>query len=428
MGLISKRIRGMQDVLLEDGQEWMAVCNLMMQEAQAYGFKFARTPALEHTELFKRSSGDSSDIVNKEMYTFEDKGGRSVSLRPEGTAGIMRAILESGVSKYTLPIRLMYNASCYRYEKPQAGRYREFFQFGLELFGSSSVYAEAELIKVARKIIRKLGIKGTRLEINSIGCSECRKKYVENLVSYFEKHKNSLCKSCAEKLERNPLRILDCKNEICKKICESAPLITDHLCESCSENLENFKKRLDLNEIEYVVNPKIVRGLDYYTGIVFEFVVDVDGSPLAICGGGRYDNLSKILGGAPLAAVGLGFGIERVILAMKSKGASLEYVSSPELYIASIGEDASNYAEKLCESLRNVGIYSEFDICGRSLKSQMKYADKIGAKFCLVLGDDEISQGKVSVRDMKTGNEYAIPLGEDFVSDFYDLISLKILR
>ena len=205
-------------------------------------------------------------------------------------------------------------------------------------------------------------------------------------------------------------------------------MITDNLCENCSENLESFKKRLDLNEIEYVVNPKIVRGLDYYNGIVFEFVVDIDGSPLAICGGGRYDNLSKILGGAPLAAVGLGFGIERVILAMKSKGATVEYVSAPELYIASIGENAGNYAEKLCESLRDVGIYSEFDICGRSLKSQMKYADKIGAKFCVVLGDDEIAQGKVSVRDMSTGNEYGVPLGEDFVSDFYDLISLKIPR
>lgn len=426
MGLISKRIRGMQDVLLADGQEWMAVCDLMMQEAQAYGFKFARTPALEHTELFERSSGDTSDIVNKEMYTFEDKGGRSVSLRPEGTAGIMRAVLESGVSQYTLPIKLMYNASCYRYEKPQSGRYREFFQFGLELFGSSSVYAEAELIKVARKIIRKLGINSARLEINSIGCSKCRKKYVENLVSYFEKHKSGLCKSCAEKLERNPLRIFDCKNEVCKKICESAPLITDNLCEDCFENFEDFKKRLDFNEIDYIVNPKIVRGLDYYNRIVFEFVVDIDGSSLAVCGGGRYDNLSKILGGAPLAAVGLGFGIERVIMAMKSKGVSLEYVSSPELYVASIGEDAGNYAEKLCESLRDVGVYSEFDICGRSLKSQMKYADKIGAKFCLVLGDDEIAQGKAAIRDMTTGNEHSVSLGEDFVSDFYDLISLKV--
>ncbi len=423
MKLISQRIRGMQDVLFSDGQRWNALCNLMQKEAQVYGFQYARTPAVEHTELFERSSGDSSDIVNKEMYTFEDKSGRKVSLRPEGTAGIMRAVLESGVSNHALPMKLMYNASCYRYEKPQSGRYREFFQFGLEIFGSSSILAEVQLIKVAKRIIEKIGINNVSLEINSIGCSECRKNYIDMLKKYFYENKEKLCKTCISRLEKNPLRIFDCKEVSCKNICDKAPLITEHLCKECEDHFSALKKKLDLINIDYTVNPRIVRGLDYYTGTVFEFITNISDTSLTVCGGGRYDKLSEILGGSFLPAVGLGFGIERLIMAIDEQGLNLKFTDHPLIYIASMDEKSATFAEDLCEKLRKVSIYVENDISERSLKAQIKHASKIGSEFLIVLGEEEINSGMAKIRNMNNAEEKTISIGADFLTEIYSLKS-----
>lgn len=417
MNLISNRIRGMQDILLHEGESWLNVCRIMEKRASLYGFKFSRTPALEYTNLFERSSGDSSDIVNKEMYTFKDKSGRSISLRPEGTAGIMRAVLEEGISNFTLPLKLMYNCSCYRYEKPQSGRYREFFQFGLEIFGCDNVSAEAELIKVAKDILSDLEIKNVILQINSIGCKNCRKNYIDNLKKYFENHKSELCKSCMDKLERNPLRILDCKEKSCIEIVNKAPIITDYLCEKCSQNFAEIQKKLDFNEIKYEVNSKIVRGLDYYTGIVFEFLNNIDGTNLAICGGGRYDDLAETLGGPKIFAAGLGFGIERVMLAIKHNNSDFKG-NLPQIYIASTDESSKHFSEKLCNILRKINVYAEYDLLNRSLKSQMKFANKIGAKYVIVLGDDEIKSGKANLRNMETGEETPISILQDFEKEF----------
>lgn len=418
MNLISSRVRGMQDILGQNGEKWQYVCDLMYNESQKCGFKFARTPVLEHTELFERSSGDSSDIVNKEMYTFNDKSGRSLTLRPEGTAGIMRAVLESGITNHIMPLKLMYNSSCYRYEKPQSGRYREFFQFGLEIFGTNSIMAEYQLINLAFNIINKLNISDVKLEINSIGCEDCRKKYIKKIKSYFNSNKDKLCNLCIERLDKNPLRILDCKNIKCGLVNNDAPNIQDNLCEKCSDDFNTIKKRLDLVNINYIVNNKMVRGLDYYTGLVFEFIKKIDDSPLTICAGGRYDGLSKQLGGNDLPAVGLGFGIERLIISMND---DLKYLSFPEIYIASFDNNSNFIAENICNELKKVDIYAEYDICNRSIKSQMKYADKINATYTMVIGTNEIEKRFALIRHMKTGQEFEISIGTNFVNEFLNL-------
>lgn len=411
----------MQDVLPEQGKEWETIEKVMKEESELYGFKFIRTPILEHTELFERSVGDTSDVVEKEMYTFTDKGDRSVTLRPEGTAGVMRAVLENGLYNSALPLKLMYISSCYRYEKPQSGRYREFFQFGLEIIGSTEPSADVHLICAANSILKRLGIKSVNLEINSIGCSHCRKKFNNALKNYFENHKKDLCKTCIDRLSRNPMRIFDCKNPECGKICNAAPIILDYICEECSSHFENLKNFLKIARIEYKINPKIVRGLDYYSKTVFEFVCDIDGSLLTVCGGGRYDGLSEIMGGPSLPAIGFGMGMERILAVMKSQNALFEKSSEPEIYIAPIGHTAKLKALELCEILRRSSIFAETDIMDRNLKSQMKYANKIGAKYTLVIGDEEIESGKAKIKEMKNSKESDIDLNENFINNFLDI-------
>lgn len=411
----------MQDVLPEQGKEWETIEKVMKEESELYGFKFIRTPILEHTELFERSVGDTSDVVEKEMYTFTDKGDRSVTLRPEGTAGVMRAVLENGLYNSALPLKLMYISSCYRYEKPQSGRYREFFQFGLEIIGSTEPSADVHLICAANSILKRLGIKSVNLEINSIGCSHCRKKFNNALKNYFENHKKDLCKTCIDRLSRNPMRIFDCKNPECGKICNEAPIILDYICEECSSHFENLKNFLKIAKIDYKINPKIVRGLDYYSKTVFEFVCDIDGSLLTVCGGGRYDGLSEIMGGPSLPAIGFGMGMERILAVMKSQNALFEKSSEPEIYIAPIGHTAKLKALELCEILRCSSIFAETDIMDRNLKSQMKYANKIGAKYTLVIGDEEIESGKAKIKEMKNSKESEIALNENFINNFLDI-------
>lgn len=418
MGVITKKIKGTEDVLPKDSYRWQFVEDVMRKESAAYGFKEIRTPVFEHTELFARGVGQTTDVVQKEMYTFDTKGGESVTLRPEGTAGAARAVLEHGLVNDSLPIKASYFVSCYRYEKPQAGRLREFHQFGLECYGTQSPVADAELICAAQSIFDRLGIKQLRLEINSIGCPTCRAEYHKALKEYFYGYKDELCETCNSRLEKNPMRILDCKSPVCSKIAGGAPKITDYLCDECKEHFASVQKYLDAAGVEYTVNPTIVRGLDYYTKTVFEFVTDFIGAQGTVCGGGRYDGLIEELGGKHLPSLGFAMGIERLLMLMDKQGIEIPKPSTCDLYVAVMGESASLKSFEIIKAVRSCGLIAETDIVGRGLRAQMKYADKIGAKFSMVLGDNEIEQGKAVIKNMSSGEQTEIVLDGTFAEKF----------
>lgn len=418
MGVITKKIKGTEDVLPKDSYRWQFVEDVMRKESAAYGFKEIRTPVFEHTELFARGVGQTTDVVQKEMYTFDTKGGESVTLRPEGTAGAARAVLEHGLVNDSLPIKASYFVSCYRYEKPQAGRLREFHQFGLECYGTQSPVADAELICAAQSIFDRLGIKQLRLEINSIGCPTCRAEYHKALKEYFCGYKDELCETCNSRLEKNPMRILDCKSPVCSKIAQGAPKITDYLCDECKEHFASVQKYLDAAGVEYTVNPTIVRGLDYYTKTVFEFVTDFIGAQGTVCGGGRYDGLIEELGGKHLPSLGFAMGIERLLMLMDKQGIEIPKPSTCDLYVAVMGESASLKSFEIIKAVRSCGLIAETDIVGRGLRAQMKYADKIGAKFSMVLGDNEIEQGKAVIKNMSSGEQTEIVLDDTFAEKF----------
>lgn len=418
MGVITKKIKGTEDVLPKDSYRWQFVEDVMRKESAAYGFKEIRTPVFEHTELFARGVGQTTDVVQKEMYTFDTKGGESVTLRPEGTAGAARAVLEHGLVNDSLPIKASYFVSCYRYEKPQAGRLREFHQFGLECYGTQSPVADAELICAAQSIFDRLGIKQLRLEINSIGCPTCRAEYHKALKEYFYGYKDELCDTCNSRLEKNPMRILDCKSPVCSKIAQGAPKITDYLCDECREHFASVQKYLDAVGVEYTVNPTIVRGLDYYTKTVFEFVTDFIGAQGTVCGGGRYDGLIEELGGKHLPSLGFAMGIERLLMLMDKQGIEIPKPSTCDLYVAVMGEKASLKSFEIIKAVRSCGLIAETDIVGRGLRAQMKYADKIGAKFSMVLGDNEIEQGKAVIKNMSSGEQTEIVLDDTFAEKF----------
>ena len=418
MGVITKKIKGTEDVLPKDSYRWQFVEDVMRKESAAYGFKEIRTPVFEHTELFARGVGQTTDVVQKEMYTFDTKGGESVTLRPEGTAGAARAVLEHGLVNDSLPIKASYFVPCYRYEKPQAGRLREFHQFGLECYGTQSPVADAELICAAQSIFDRLGIKQLRLEINSIGCPTCRAEYHKALKEYFYGYKDELCETCNSRLEKNPMRILDCKSPVCSKIAQGAPKITDYLCDECKEHFASVQKYLDAAGVEYTVNPTIVRGLDYYTKTVFEFVTDFIGAQGTVCGGGRYDGLIEELGGKHLPSLGFAMGIERLLMLMDKQGIEIPKPSTCDLYVAVMGESASLKSFEIIKAVRSCGLIAETDIVGRGLRAQMKYADKIGAKFSMVLGDNEIEQGKAVIKNMSSGEQTEIVLDDTFAEKF----------
>lgn len=418
MGVITKKIKGTEDVLPKDSYRWQFVEDVMRKESAAYGFKEIRTPVFEHTELFARGVGQTTDVVQKEMYTFDTKGGESVTLRPEGTAGAARAVLEHGLVNDSLPIKASYFVSCYRYEKPQAGRLREFHQFGLECYGTQSPVADAELICAAQSIFDRLGIKQLRLEINSIGCPTCRAEYHKALKEYFYGYKDELCETCNSRLEKNPMRILDCKSPVCSKIAQGAPKITEYLCDECKEHFASVQKYLDAAGVEYTVNPTIVRGLDYYTKTVFEFVTDFIGAQGTVCGGGRYDGLIEELGGKHLPSLGFAMGIERLLMLMDKQGIEIPKPSTCDLYVAVMGESASLKSFEIIKAVRSCGLIAETDIVGRGLRAQMKYADKIGAKFSMVLGDNEIEQGKAVIKNMSSGEQTEIVLDDTFADKF----------
>ncbi len=418
MALITKKIKGTEDVLPRQSYRWQFVENIMREESRAYGFREMRTPVFEHTELFARGVGQTTDVVQKEMYTFDTKGGESVTLRPEGTACAARAVLEHALENEGLPIKASYFVSCYRYEKPQAGRLREFHQFGIEEFGTQSPVADAEIICLAQSVLDRLGLSNVHLELNSIGCPECRAKYNQALREYFSQYKEQLCPTCLTRLEKNPMRLLDCKSPEDHKIAEGAPKITDYICKECEEHFAEVKKYLDAAGVEYTVNPTIVRGLDYYTKTVFEFVTDCIGAQGTVCGGGRYDGLIEELGGKHMPSLGFAMGLERILLVMDAQGIEIPQPEPCALYIATMGDGAKQKAFSLLRQVRECGLAAETDVVGRGLRAQMKYADKIGAKYSLVLGDNEIAENKAKLKNMDSGEQTELALDETFAEKF----------
>ncbi len=417
MALLTKAPRGTQDVLPGESYTLRQIENILSETAGNYGFREIRTPVFEHTELFCRGMGDTTDVVQKEMYTFNDNGNRSISLRPEGTAGTVRAFLEHGLFNEPLPQKYFYHTSCYRYEKPQAGRLREFHQFGVESLGSQSPAADAEIISLAQGIFDFFELDDIHLEINSIGCPECRKNYHKALLDYFRSKQDEFCETCLSRLERNPMRILDCKSPVCSGIAKDAPVVLDFLCEECDTHFRKVQKYLDAMSIDYTVNPRIVRGLDYYTKTVFEFVSGSIGAQGTVCGGGRYDGLIKELGGNQLPACGFGMGMERLIMLLQAQRKSLPEEQRINLYIAPASPEYSYEALRIVNDLRYEGLSAITDLGERSLKAQMKYANKKNVMYTLVLGEDEITNHKASVKNMDTGEVTEISL-DTFTEDF----------
>lgn len=420
MALITKAIKGTKDVLPQDAYKIQYIEATARETAADFGYKEIRTPVFEHTELFQRGVGDTTDVVQKEMYTFDDKGGRSITLRPEGTAGAARAFLENGLCNEALPQKVYYLDSCYRYEKPQAGRLREFHQFGVECFGTQSPLADAELIALASAIFDRLGVTGLRLEINSIGCRTCRAKYYDSLRSYFAARKDELCDTCRGRLERNPMRILDCKSPVCQEIAKDAPAVTDYLCDECREHFDKVQSYLKAQNIDYTVNPRIVRGLDYYTKTVFEFVSDSIGAQGTVCGGGRYDGLIDELGGQKTPSLGFALGLERLQLLMEAQGCAYPEPEKADLFIIALGDKATGKALELAGDMRSEGFAVLMDLNQRSLRAQMKYANKLGARYTVVLGDNEVDTDRVQLKAMDTGEETEVALST-FVNGFYSV-------
>ena len=419
MAEINKAPRGTNDCLPEQSEKWQYVEGKMIETAGLFGFHEIRVPVFEHTEVFTKSVGDTTDVVQKEMYTFEDKGGRSITLRPEFTAGVVRSVIEHGLLSGLLPQKVCYIGGCYRYEKPQAGRLREFHQFGVECFGAASPAADAEVIMLADTLLKTLGLKSYKLHINSIGCPECRKNYHAALKAYFESRKDALCGTCCERLERNPMRILDCKSPECSAIAADAPVVLDYLCDECREHFEGVKNHLTAAGLDFNVNGQIVRGLDYYTKTVFEFVSSSLGAQSTVCGGGRYDGLVEQMQGPKTPALGFGMGIERLLMVMEAENADYPETKTPDIYIAPMGDAAALKATALCKQLRDYGFTALTDVSGRGLKAQMKYADKINAKYTVVLGDNELSENKAVIKNMKTGEQNEFPfddVGEGFTA------------
>lgn len=410
-----KVLKGMKDVLPCESARWRALEREMRKAALLNGFKEIRTPVVEHTELFARSAGESSDVVRKEMYTFLDKGERSVTLKPESTAGTVRAFLESGLYAQALPAKMYYlNAPHFRYEAPQSGRLREHHQFGMECFGAAQPSADAELIVLVVNLLSSFGLKNLSVRINSIGCPNCRPAYQQMFREYLAGKRGLLCKTCQERAEINPMRTLDCKEERCKEALADAPMMLDCLCDGCREHFELLKRYLEAAGIRYAVDKRIVRGLDYYTKTVFEVVTGTPNGELTVCGGGRYDGLVEELGGPSIPAVGFGMGIERVLMLLdaleKDERKLVIEDETPQVFVASLGSQLAIPAFTLAQGFRAAGLRADMDHQGRSLKAQFKYADKLGAKYMAILGGDELAKGVVKLRDMNTKEEWEAPL------------------
>lgn len=411
--IITSSPKGTEDLLPQDSYRWHYLEKKFKETADAYNFKEIRVPTFEHTELFERGVGDTTDVVEKQMYTFTDKGGRSVTLRPEGTASVARSFLQNSLYALPMPMKAFYNIACFRYENKQKGRLREFHQFGVEAFGTENATMDAEIVSLAITFLKSVGLTDLSININSIGCPECRKAYSDALREYLKPRYDELCDTCKGRYERNPLRIIDCKSEVCQDIVKDAPKLLDYICDDCREHFEQFKACLDAMDINYTIDTGIVRGLDYYTKTVFEII----SGDFTVCGGGRYDGLVEELGGKSTPAVGFGLGIERLLLRLDETGVEIPKPDGVSLYIAPMGERAIKEAQKLAYSLRQAGISVDTDHLGRGLRASMKYADKLGASNTLVLGDNEIDTGIVKIKNMSSGEETEIAL--DKIADFF---------
>ena len=410
--------KGTKDVLPKESYKWHFIEQKIRRISDNNGYREIRTPIFEDTNLFERGVGETTDIVQKEMYTFIDKGERSITLKPEGTAPTVRAFIEHSMHNDPQPTKMYYLIPCFRYEKPQSGRLREFHQFGVEAFGSNSAAIDAEVINIAMTLFKDLTIKNLQLRINSVGCPTCRKEYNEKLKKYLQPKLADLCELCNDRFNKNPLRIIDCKEEKCKKQITDIPYMIDSLCEDCSSHFDELKKVLNVIGLEYVIDPTIVRGLDYYTKTAFEIVSQDIGSQGTVCGGGRYDGLIEDCGGTPTPGVGFGLGLERLLLVMESQGIEIKEPRLMDIYIASMGEAAHYEALNFVHKLRNNGIKAETDYMGKSVKAQMKYANKMNAKFSAVLGDNEIIEKQLKLKNMDNGSEEII--------SFNDLVSVLI--
>jgi histidyl-tRNA synthetase len=408
--MLTKAPRGTKDILPQEAYKWHHIEEQARKICREFGFGEIRTPVFEHTELFLRGVGETTDIVQKEMYTFDDRGGRSITLKPEGTAPAVRAFIENGMASDAQPTKLYYLSPIFRYEKPQAGRLRQHHQFGVEIYGAEGYSADAEVISLAMTFLKRLGITNLKANINSIGCPECRKNYNNSLKDYFRENLENLCSTCQDRFERNPLRILDCKNPSCGEIGKGAPVVLDYLCGDCKDHFEGLQGELTALEIPYTVDPNIVRGLDYYTRTVFEIISENIGAKSTVCGGGRYDKLIKECGGPDTPSVGFGLGIERLILTMEAYGAEVKKPEGPALFIAALGDNAKLESSRMVLGLRESGISCERDLMSRSLKAQMKYANKIGARYTMVLGDDELTNKSAKLKNMENGEEVQVDL------------------
>ncbi len=406
--MLTRAPKGTKDILPSESYSWQYVEEKIRQIARLYGYREIRTPIFEHTDLFVRSVGDTTDIVQKEMFTFEDKGKRSITLKPEGTAGVVRSYIEHSLYAEPQPIKVYYITPCFRHERPQAGRQRQFNQFGVEVFGGKEASLDAEIISLAVKLFDSLAIKGLKVNLNSIGCPDCRGPYHEKIKEYLGDNINSLCKSCSDRYEKNPLRILDCKEEGCKALIAGIPLILDNLCDECKDHFDQVKAFLDAKGIDYQINPLIVRGLDYYTKTVFEIISDSLGAQSTVCGGGRYDGLVEECGGPKTPGIGFAIGLERLMMILEAQKA-IDIIEEPmDIYIATIGDMARLKASDLISVLRKKGISADMDHVGRSIKAQFKYAGKQGYKFVCTIGENELTTGDLRIKNMKEGKEDSI--------------------
>lgn len=410
-----QRPKGTADVIPGEVHLWHYVENMLKDTAHLFGFEEMRTPVFEHTEVFQRGVGETTDVVQKEMYTFLDKGDRSITLKPEGTAGTVRSYLENGIHGKGAPFKCFYITPVFRYEKPQAGRLREHHQFGVECFGADSFSADSEIISLVYTFLRKLSVDSI-VRINSIGCPKCRPNYNEKLKEYFRAHEEELCETCRERLEKNPMRIIDCKSPVCKKIAEDAPRSIDYLCEECHDHFEGVKQSLTDMGIPFEIDKNIVRGLDYYTKTVFEFIGTGLGSQSTVCGGGRYDGLVEQLGGPKTAGIGFGCGLERLIMTAKAAGHQFPEPFSVDVALVSADEEGARHCRKLAFQLRQVGVSCEIDLCNRGVKAQMKHADRIMAKHTIVIGSTELENGEANIKIMKTGENVPVKLDAESIA------------
>ncbi len=410
--MLTKAPKGTKDLLPEEAYKWHYIENKFKDLCDLYGYKEIRTPIFEHTELFQRGVGDTTDIVQKEMYSFQDHGNRDITLKPEGTSPVVRSVVEHKLFAGPQPNKFFYDTACFRYEKPQAGRLREFHQFGVETFGSSDMLADAEIIALAQDFLTQMGITDITLRINSVGCPVCRKEHRKALKDFLAPKYDDLCDTCKDRYNKNPMRILDCKSPVCQELVQGAPVMLDYLCEDCQAAFEDLKKNLDSLGVKYEVDPGIVRGLDYYTKTAFEFVTDAIGAQGTVCGGGRYDHLVEEVGGPETPGVGFGLGKERLLLTMEACGVQIPEPSDADVFIAVMGEEAKSAGLKLMQEMRREGIKVQMDVMGRNIKNQFKFANRIGAGKTIVIGADELASNSFAIKDMESGEQVQVPMEE----------------